>query len=229
MSIVVVKLGKFLFPLRLQIEKLREYVETFKDLVKEGKKILVVTGGGEIAREYIRVARDSGLDEATCDQLGIEVSRINAYLLLSMFRNLAYPEVPTNLRELKRFFHHGKIVVLGGLTPGHSTTTVGALVAETVKANCYVIATDVDGIYTKDPKIYRDAKKLEVIETSEVFRMASQGKLQAGTYELDPLAIKIIERSRIPTYFIDGRDPKNLKKVLAGEKIGTYIKPKAIT
>ena len=223
---VVVKLGKFLFPLKLQTEKLKEYVKTFEELVGEGKRILIVTGGGEIAREYIRVARESGLDEATCDQLGIEVSRINAYLLLSMFKNLAYPEVPISLKELKRFFHHGKIVVLGGLTPGHSTTAVGALAAETIKADCYVIATDVDGIYTKDPKIYGDAEKLEVADTSEVFRLASQGKLWAGTYELDPLAIKVIERSKIPTYFIDGRKTENLKKVLAGEKIGTYIKPK---
>jgi len=223
---VVFKLGKFLFPLKIQTEKLKDYVKMFEEMFKEGKKLLIVTGGGEVAREYIRVAREYGLDEATCDQLGIEVSRLNAYLLLSMLGENAYPEVPKSLREVKRFFHHGKIVVCGGLTPGHSTTAVGALAAEVIRADCYVIATDVDGIYTRDPKIYKDAEKLEVVDTSEVFKMASQGRFWAGTYELDPLAIKVIERSKIPTYFIDGRKTENLKKVLAGEKIGTYIKPK---
>ena len=76
---VVFKLGKFLFPLKIQTEKLKSYVKMFEEMFKEGKKLLIVTGGGEVAREYIRVAREYGLDEATCDQLGIEVSRLNAW------------------------------------------------------------------------------------------------------------------------------------------------------
>ncbi|RJX16241.1 UMP kinase [Candidatus Bathyarchaeota archaeon] len=221
---IVIKLGKFLFTLPLQPSKLGEYVEMIKKMVKDKHRVLIVVGGGEIAREYIKTGREAGLDESTCDQLGIETSKINAYLLVNLLEDYAYPEIPENLKELKRFFGLGKVVVMGGLTPGHSTTAVGALAAETVKADMYIIATDVDGIYTKDPKIFKDAKKFEVISTNEAFKLAVEGKLLAGTYELDPLAIKIIERSKIPTYFIDGRKIENFFKVLAGEKVGTYIK-----
>mgnify|MGYP000501116622 CR=1 FL=1 len=222
---ITLKLGKFLFPSKLDVSLMKTYVETFRRMVGKGEKLLLVTGGGEAAREYIKAAREAGIDESACDQLGIEISRINAYFLIQLLQNLAYPEVPTTIKELKEFFYHGKIVVMGGLTPGHSTMAVGALAAEAIGADCYIIASDVDGIYTSDPKIHKEAKKFEVISTDEAFKIASEGRIWAGTYEIDPIAIKIIERSKIPAYFIDGRNPKNLEKVLTGEKIGTYIKP----
>jgi len=183
-----------------------------------------VTGGGQTARRYIRVARESGADESTCDQIGIEISRLNAYLLISTMGDLAYPEIPPTIKDLKRFFHSQKVIVMGGLTPGHSTTAVGAISAETVRADCYVIASDVEGIYTSDPKVNKEAKKLDTITTTEILNMVYKRRLWAGTYELDPVAVKIIERSRIPTYFISGLNPKNVERVISGEKIGTYIR-----
>ncbi len=222
--IIALKLGKFMFSPEPRTDKMKEYVKMIERLVKAGNKILIITGGGETARKYIKAARTLKVDEATCDQFGIEISRINAYLLISALVGLAYPEVPTTIRELKKFFHAGKVVVIGGLTPGHSTMTVGALAAEAIKADLYIIASDVDGIYSEDPKINPKAEKFDVVTTDMLFKMATEQKVLAGLYAIDPLAIKIIERSKIPTYFINGDEPGNFEKVLSNMKVGTFIK-----
>lgn len=223
--IIALKLGKFLLSPEPQVDKMKEYVNIIERIIKAGNKLLIITGGGGIARTYIKAARALKVDESTCDQFGIEISRINAYLLISALDELAYPEVPTTIRELKKFFHAGKVVVMGGLTPGHSTVAVGALAAEAIKADLYIIASDVDGIYAEDPKINPKAEKFDVITTDKLFKMATQKKVLAGLYAIDPLAIKIIERSKIPTYFINGKDPRNVEKLLSKKKVGTFIKP----
>jgi uridylate kinase len=220
---IAIKTGGFLFPSKLNATKIQRYIKTLRKLAEKGDRLLVVTGGGENARRYINVARKAGVDESTCDQIGIEISRLNAYLLISLLGNSAYSALPTTIRDVKRLFQSGKIVVMGGLTPGHSTTAVGAIAAEAIKADRYIISSDVDGIYTTDPKLHRNAKKLEEVTTTQILKMIANKQLWAGSYQLDFVALKIIERSRIPTYFIDGRNTSNLLRVVGGEKIGTYI------
>ncbi|WP_309492777.1 UMP kinase [Candidatus Hecatella orcuttiae] len=220
---LVIKLGGFLFPQKPSSRRLREYAGVLKRLADEGHRLLAVTGGGGLARSYINLARKLGADEGTCDQLGIEASRMNARLLALALDDYAFPETPTTLGELKKFFQGGKIVVMGGLTPGHSTMAVGALAAEAVKADCYIIASDVDGIYTADPKVDEEAEKLEEASTAQLLEMAMKKRLWAGSYQLDPLALKVLDRSRIPAYFIDGRKTENLVKAVMGLKVGTRI------
>jgi uridylate kinase len=220
---ITVKTGGFLFPSKLNAAKIQQYIKTFRKLVEKGDRLLVVAGGGENARRYINVARKAEVDESTCDQIGIEISRLNASLLIAMLGDAAYSAVPTTIRDLKRYFQSGKIVVMGGLTPGHSTTAVGAIAAEAIKADRYIIASNVNGIYTADPKLHRNAKKLDAVTTSQVLKMIASKDLWAGSYQLDFIALKIVERSHIPTYFIDGRETSNLEKVIGGKKVGTYI------
>ncbi len=93
-----------------------------------------------------------------------------------------------------------------------------------MKAELLVRLTDVNGVYTDDPKTNPNAKKIDVISVKDLLKMAISKKYWAGGYELiDPVAIKIIQRSKIPTRIVDGRDPKNLKKALGQEKIGTLV------
>ncbi|MEM3737338.1 MAG: UMP kinase [Candidatus Bathyarchaeia archaeon] len=220
---VTLKIGGHVFPFPPVIEMVNAYAEVITGLVEEGHSVLAVAGGGEAARKYIAAARMTGADEATCDQIGIEISRLNALLLVSKLGAQAYPEVPTTLNEVRRFHSSGKVVVVGGLSPGHSTTAVGALVAEATRSDIYIISSDVDGIYTADPKVDRSAKKLDEVTTREVLEMALAGRCWAGTYALDPIAVKVVERSRIPTYFINGLDPLNARRVVEGRRIGTQI------
>ena len=76
---------------------------------------IVIAGGGKIARHYIEHARNSGADESTLDELGIEISRLNAKLLVCALGKKAYVHPPTTLREMQHAAESGLVVVAGGL------------------------------------------------------------------------------------------------------------------
>ena len=219
----VVKLGGFAFSSEGQHPLVEEYVKLFKAMVGQ-HHLVVITGGGPIARYYIRAAREMHVPESLCDHLGILVSRLNARLLVDGLGEYAFPEVPTTIDELKRYFASGKIVVLGGLTPGHSTNAVAAIAAETIVADLFVNATDVDGVYTGDPSKDPRAKKLDEVTMDELSEILSKTGMGAGEYDLmDLLALRIIQRSRIPTVILNGRSPENVVKALQNERTGTRV------
>jgi len=225
---IVLKLGGHVFPSKLDSIKIMGYAKLLKKLRREGHKIVVVTGGGKDARKYIKVARELGGSELVCDLLGIETSRLNALLLIASLGVDAYPDPPTNVRELRKAFESGKIVVIGGLQPGQSTNAVAGLSAEAIGADLFINATDVDGVYAEDPEKFTEGSKLDLINTDELLKLVLAGKLCAGSYELfDPVAIKIVERSKILTRIIDGRRPENIERVVKGEPLGTLVKPAA--
>ena len=219
----VIKIGGFAFSNNDRQPLVEEYVKLFKGLVDE-HKLVIVTGGGRIARYYIRAAREMDVPESLCDHLGILASRLNARLLVDGLGEYAFPQVPTSIDELKHYFASGKIVGMGGLTPGHSTNAVAAIAAETIMADLFVNATDVDGVYTSDPSKDTKATKLDEVTVDELSNILSKTEITAGAYELmDPLAIRIIQRSRIPTTILDGRTPTNVLKALQNEHAGTRI------
>ncbi len=221
----VIKLGGFAFPGEPGKLLVEEYVKLLKELVAE-YHLVVVTGGGSVARTYIKVARDMDVPESLCDQIGILVSRLNARLLVDGLGEYAFPEIPVNIGELKHYFASGKIVGMGGLTPGHSTNAVAAIAAETIGADLFVNATNVEGVYTSDPSEDKAARKLDEVSISRLTEILSKMDMSAGAYELmDQLALRIIGRSQIPTVILDGRTPANVSRALKNEKIGTRVVP----
>ena len=101
---------------------------------KKNLRLVLVAGGGQTARDYIGVASKLGADQSSLDELGIQVSRLNALVLSKAFGNLAAGFVPTTLEDLVEAFEvtsvRKRVVVLGGLHPGQSTNAVGALACE---------------------------------------------------------------------------------------------------
>jgi uridylate kinase len=219
----VVKLGGFAFSSNAAKPMVEDYVKLFKEHVGEFH-LVVITGGGPVARSYIKTARDMGVPESQCDQLGILVSRMNARLLVDGLGEYAFPEIPVNIDELRHYFSSGKIVAMGGLTPGHSTNAVAAIAAETINADIFVNATDVEGVFTADPSRDPTAKKMDEVTLARLTEILSKGEITAGNYDLmDPLALRIIQRSKIPTIILDGRTPENVMKALRNEKTGTRV------
>ena len=139
---VVIKLSGRVFSMD-ETKKLKDYAEYF---VKKSKthQPIIVAGGGKIARYFISHARSSGADESTLDELGIEISRLNAKLLIYALKGKAYPHPPTTLAEVKNAEESGLIGVARGLHPGQSTNGTAALIAEKVKPGEFLNATDVD-------------------------------------------------------------------------------------
>jgi len=218
----VIKIGGFAFTSETT-QLIEEYVRLLRELVGE-YHLVVVTGGGPIARTYIKAARNMGVPESLCDQLGILVSRLNARLLVDGLGEYAFPEIPTNIDELKHYFASGKIVAMGGLQPGQSTNAVAAIAAETIGAQLFVNATDVEGVYTSDPSKDPKAKKLDEVTIGGLGEILAKGDITAGEYDLmDPIALRIIQRSRIPTIIVDGRRTENVLKALKSEKTGTKL------
>ena len=117
----------------------------------------------------------------------------------------------------------GLIVVTGGLHPGQSTNGTAALIAEKIKATEFLNATDVDGVYDKDPNKYKNAKKFKKMELKDLRKMLVHEDSVAGGYDLmDIVALKIIERSKIKTRILKS-DLKTLEKVIKGSSAGTEI------
>ena len=187
-------------------------------------QLIVITGGGSIARLYINFARKLGLDEASLDLLGIAISRVNAKLLIASLGHYAYPEVPLSLDDVARFVESNKIIVSGGLHPGQSTNATSALIAEKTRASEFINATDVNGIYDSDPRKNKNAHLFAKIELDKLLNMLLKESSMAGEYDLlDIVALKVIERSKIRTKVILS-NPKNISNTIQGRKfIGTEL------
>jgi uridylate kinase len=218
---IVIKFSGKVFGVE-NIKILKDYARFLVKLSKTHQPI-VVAGGGKIARHFISHARSSGADESTLDELGIEISRLNAKLLIYALKNKAYPHPPTSLKEAKNAVDSGLIVVAGGLHPGQSTNGTAALIAEKVKAVQFLNATDVKGIYDSDPNKSKKAKLFKTIELKKLRGMLVKEDSVAGGYDLmDIVALKIIERSKIKTRVIQS-DIKTLEKAVKGLAVGTEI------
>ena len=218
---IVIKLSGRIFGMD-NVKILKDYARFLVKISKVCQPI-IVTGGGTIARHYISYARSSGADESSLDELGIEISRLNAKLLIYALKHKAYPHPPTTLQEIRNAVDGGAIVVTGGLHPGHSTNGTAALIAEKVRASEFLNATDVDGVYDLDPNKFKQAKMFRRIELKKLRSMLVNEESIAGGYDLmDILALKIIERSRIKTRIIKA-DIKTLEKAIKGGSVGTEI------
>ena len=218
---IVIKLSGRVFGMD-NVKVLKDYAAFLVKISKICQPV-VIAGGGNIARHYISHARSSGADESTLDELGIEISRLNAKLLIYALKNKAYSHPPTTLQEVRHAVDDGLIVVTGGLHPGQSTNGTAALIAEKIEAEQFLNATDVDGVYDMDPNKNKKAKKFKQIELKNLKNMLVHEDSVAGGYDLmDIVALKIIERSKIKTRILKA-DTKIIEKAIKGSEVGTKI------
>lgn len=218
MKIVISMGGSILYPVDLKF--IGDLAESLRS-IEHG--LYIITGGGKISREYIRKAREYGAKEDFLDEIGIHFTRINALFLIAALGKNVNEKVPFTTGEAAVM--EERIVVMGGTIPGHSTDTVGAELAKKVEAERLIIATDVDGVYLKDPKRDSSAKKLDRIAIDELLKLSGkEWKRAGGSYIIDGPACKIIKDGRIPTFVVNGKDLKALVDVINGKSFdGTII------
>jgi uridylate kinase len=189
-------------------------------------RLVLVCGGGSTARKYIEAARNVGVDGASLDEIGIEVSRLNAIVTADALGGLALREIPKDLAGIAEAVENldkKRIVVTGGLHPGQSTNAVGALVAEKLGAREFVNATDVEGVFDRDPRRFSNAKLLHSVTVAQLEKILKRESMSPGAYDLmDLVALKLIERSKIKTTIVKC-DAPTLRAVLRGKAIGTKI------
>ncbi|MDD5142127.1 UMP kinase [Methanoregula sp.] len=224
MKKVVISLGGSILIPSLENHTIRDYVPVLQKIAKKCRLFVVVGGGGE-ARRYINIARELGIDEGTSDEIGILITRLNATMLIAALGEAAYPKVAESHAEAKKFSEHGKIVVMGGITPGQTTDAVAAVLAERVGATAFINATSVDGIYSEDPKKNPKATRFDAITPQKLLEIVGKTALGAGSNNvLDIVAARVVERSGIPLIVLDGRNPGNLAEaILKGKFRGTVV------
>ena len=221
---IVLRIGGSVVASPINPKLISEYAQMLLGLKAEKHEVAVVVGGGALAREFIGIARDLKLEESAQDEVAISVSRIFAQLFLKKIGKAGCEAVPCTVEEAATFVNSGKIVVMGGLRPGMTTDTVAALIAEKVKADLLVKATDQEGVCDKDPRKYSNAVKLDHITFEDLSRVCAEDKHRAGLHQIiDPEAVKILKRRRMRVIVVNGFKPQNVLMAAEGKEIGTLI------
>ena len=205
------------------------YLSDLADLLRDfgrGTRLAVTTGGGRVAREYIRLGRALGLTEVELDEVGIDVTRIHARILATRIGPPTPARPPTTTAEAAHELHRASPVILGGTEPGHTTDGVAAMLAVRLRADRLVNATRVAGLYDADPLEHPRAKRLEKVGWEEFRRIvhASAGNEAGPQFVFDRLGADQLHRAKIPMAIVDGRDLPNLRRALeGGEFVGTRV------
>ena len=224
---VVISIGGSVLAPDLDADRVAGHASAVERLVDEDCEVGAVVGGGGVARDYIGAARDLGANEVQLDRIGIDVTRINARLLIAALSDLSAPSPAHEYEEAGEALRRGDVPVMGGVMPGQTTDAVAAALAEYVDADLLVYATSVDGVFSADPNGDGDAEKYDRLTGTELVDLITPMSRGAGaSAPVDLLAAKLIERSKMRTVVLDGTDPDRVAAaVLHGDHSGTDVVP----
>jgi len=205
----------------------KEIARQVKEVFELKVQIAIVIGGGNIWRGL--AASHRGMDRTTADYMGMLATVINGLALQSELeqsgvvtrvqtaiemQNIAEPFI---LRRAVRHLELGRVVIFvaGTGNPYFSTDTTAALRASEIGADIILKATKVDGIYDRDPNVHTDAQRYERISYTE----ALTKRLQV----MDSTAFSLCMDNKIPIVVFDMNKPTNIRDVVLGRKVGTFV------
>lgn len=208
----------------LNIDHFSKIAEVIQQLKHEEHELIVVVGGGVLAKKLVEKGKALGANRDALDQLGIAATWVCAQLMITALEENTYPRPIMTEQQLKNLIDSNKLLVLGGLQPGQSTNAVAATVAEIIGAEVLVNVTDVDGVYDHDPKHSMKAKLLSKITLNELRDIVSSLANEPGAYPLfDKRALDIVERAGVEIWFANGSNPQNIIHAINDGKIGTRV------
>ncbi len=216
--------GSLVAPDSVDAELLKNFTDLLKAQVAEGKKFVVVVGGGKLARRYGDVAQSLGItDDFELHRVGIAATRLNAELVRVLFGSLAEAFV---LREPTEAIDPSKsVVIAGGWQPGASTDNVAALFAERFQAKRLVNLSNIDFVYTKDPRTNPDAEKLENVSWVDFMKLLPHDHMANTSAPFDPVASRKCSELGVEVVVMNGKSIENLKNYLDGNEFkGTTIR-----
>ncbi len=210
----------------IDFERVIEIAKEVKECLDMGFSIAIVVGGGN----FWRGKANDFMERQTSDYIGMLATTMNALALQDAFRQIDVPvrvETAIEMRKVAEFYirekcekhlEKGRVVIFGCGTgnPFFSTDTAAALRAAEINADILVKATNVDGIYDKDPKKYKDAKLIKETTYNEVLNK----KLKV----MDLTAITLCMEEAIPIIVFNINKPGMLKQALITDDIGSIVK-----
>ena len=212
----------------IDFEQTAIITEQIKEIHTLGVEVAIVIGGGNIFRGV--PASENGMDRVTADYMGMIATMINALALQGSLENIGVvTRVQTAIemqklaepyirRKAVRHLEKKRVVIFAGGTgnPYFSTDTAAALRAVEIEAEIVIKATKVDGVYSSDPLTNKKAKRFSSIDYLEVITK----KLKV----MDSTAISLCMDNNLPIVVFNMAQKGNLKKVIMGENIGTFVK-----
>lgn len=209
----------------IDADKLDEIAAQIKEAFENGFELGVVLGAGNIWRGRLGVR----MDRVNADHMGMLATVINALALQDALENMGVPTrvqtavemlqfaEPYIRRKAMRHLEKGRVVIFGAGTgnPFVTTDTAGALRAAEIKADMLLKATNVDGVYTADPKKDPQAKMYASISMIDA--------LKDGLKVMDSTALAMCMDNQMPIIVFNLHKKGNILKVCQGEKIGTRV------
>lgn len=209
----------------LNFDYLKKVCGVIKRCVDAGTQVSIVVGAGNIWRGR----QGADMDRTRADQMGMLATTINCLALQDVFEQLGVETRVMTAIEMKQFaepyirnkaishLNKGRVVIFGcGIgSPFFSTDTAAVLRAAEIGADIVLLAKNVDGVYTADPKKDPNAKKLGSIDYIDI--------LSQGLSVLDFTATSFSMENKIPILLFGLDDPENIYRAVMGEKIGTIV------
>lgn len=208
--------------------ELRAIAEEIKSAHAVGVQLAVVVGGGNIIRGA-SLAGTGQIPQATADYMGMLGTVINALALREKLVKIGVDSRAMSALEIRsvaepfirgravRHLEKGRVVILAAGTgnPFFTTDTCAALRATELECDVLLKATKVDGIYTADPKKNPSATRFEHISFAET--------ISRNLKVMDTAALALCQENNIPILVFDFKKPGNIRRVVQGEPIGTYV------
>ncbi|PIT92673.1 MAG: UMP kinase [Candidatus Harrisonbacteria bacterium CG10_big_fil_rev_8_21_14_0_10_42_17] len=223
-EIIIISLGGSLItPNHIDTTFLRAFKGAIIKGIKQGKQFVIICGGGVTARKYQQAAQAvTRLRSEDIDWLGIHATRLNAHLLRALFYNYAEPRIIKNPTKVKSF--KKKILIAAGWKPGFSTDYDAVIIAEKLKAKRLINLSNINYVYSKDPKKEKGAKPVKIISWKE-FRMLMPKAWNPGLHTpFDPIAIKRAEKNNLEVAVISGNKLLHMERYINNQPFqGTRI------
>ena len=203
-------------------------------------RLILVAGGGGPARTYQNAYRkvaesftavqkenasfaDEDAANYACDWLGIMATRLNAQILKTCFGPLCAQDVVTDPTKANDFT--GRVLVAAGWKPGFSTDNDAVLLAERFHADTVVNLSNIEKVYTDDPRKNPDAKPLDTISWADFRKMVGDEWVPGKNCPFDPIASKKAQELSLTVICAGGKNIENIRAILDGKDyIGTTIR-----
>ncbi len=216
--------GSLIVPDDVDHSFLRQFVSLIKRYVTKGCKFAIVCGGGSIARKYMQAAlKVTKLDNEALDWIGIEATKMNAFLLKQLFGSHAHDAIIYDPNK-KISFKNKHILIASGWKPGWSTDYDAVLIAKQLKVDTVVNMSNVDYVYSSDPRKNKHAQPIAALSWKSYRKMAGNRWKAGMNLPFDPIAAKAAEKGKIAAYIM-GKNLANFENFLKGKQPkGTVIR-----
>lgn len=225
-DVVILSLGGSLLcpPSGPETKVIKRYAQWLKKLAKQYRYVVAFTGGGQIARQYITLARQMHTNVSAVDQdwVGIRASRLNAELLRVACGELADPEIITDPRIKLR--SQKRILIGAGWKPGRSTDYDAVRLAVENAVPIVYNLSNIKYLYNRDPIKYPDAKPVKQLTWPDYFAITGRHWRPGLNTPFDPVAAKLAYQEKIVVHILHGAYLANVDRALAGQPfVGTML------